>query len=81
MLVYLDSVICIYAVEGAPSFQARAKAKLANARAGIRDYWVVDINGRRLLVYRDPQSAHYATRRPRLNGYRGGKTPTGTAIG
>src|SRR5262249_206882 len=25
MLVYLDSVICIYAVEGAPSFQARAR--------------------------------------------------------
>src|SRR5437867_2690901 len=31
MLVYLDSVICIYAVEGAPSFQARAR--LATMRA------------------------------------------------
>src|SRR4051794_13873008 len=29
MLVYLDTVICIYAVEGAPSFQARARARLA----------------------------------------------------
>lgn len=29
MLIYLDSVICIYAVEGAPSFQARARARLA----------------------------------------------------
>jgi predicted nucleic acid-binding protein len=29
MLVYLDSVIAIYAVEGAPSFQARARARLA----------------------------------------------------
>lgn len=29
MMVYLDSVICIYAVEGAPSFQARARARLA----------------------------------------------------
>lgn len=28
-LVYLDSVLCIYAVEGAPSFQARARARLA----------------------------------------------------
>jgi uncharacterized protein len=28
MLVYLDSVICIYAVEGAPSFLARARARL-----------------------------------------------------
>ncbi|MBI2805316.1 MAG: PIN domain-containing protein [Planctomycetes bacterium] len=33
MLVYLDSVICIYAVEGAPSFQARARARLAKAVA------------------------------------------------
>jgi predicted nucleic acid-binding protein len=33
MLVYLDSVICIYAVEGAPSFQARARAQLAVMRA------------------------------------------------
>src|SRR5438045_8052134 len=33
MLIYLDSVICIYAVEGAPSFQARARARLAAMRA------------------------------------------------
>jgi predicted nucleic acid-binding protein len=33
MLVYLDSVICIYAVEGAPSFQARARSRLAMLRA------------------------------------------------
>jgi predicted nucleic acid-binding protein len=33
MLVYLDSVICIYAVEGAASFQARARARLATMRA------------------------------------------------
>ena len=31
-LVYLDTVICIYAVEGAPSFQARARARLAALR-------------------------------------------------
>jgi predicted nucleic acid-binding protein len=33
MLVYFDSVICIYAVEGAPSFQARARARLATMRS------------------------------------------------
>jgi predicted nucleic acid-binding protein len=33
MLVYLDSVICIYAVEGAPTFQARARARLAVMQA------------------------------------------------
>lgn len=33
MLVYLDGVICIYAVEGAPSFQARARTRLAAMKA------------------------------------------------
>lgn len=32
MLVYLDTVICIYAVEGAPAFQARARARLLTLR-------------------------------------------------
>jgi Uma2 family endonuclease len=35
--------------------------RLLYARAGIREYWVVDINGRRLLVYRGPQGGDYAT--------------------
>ncbi len=35
--------------------------RLIYAKAGIREYWVVDINGRRLLVYRDPQAGDYAT--------------------
>lgn len=29
MLVYLDTVICIYAVEGAPAFMAKSRARLA----------------------------------------------------
>ena len=29
MLIYLDSVVVIYAVEGAPALQARAKARLS----------------------------------------------------
>ena len=33
MLVYLDTVICIYSVEGAPAFQARARARLLALRA------------------------------------------------
>lgn len=35
--------------------------RLLYARAGIREYWVVDINGRRLLVYRDPGAGDYAS--------------------
>ncbi len=33
MLVYLDTVICVYAVEGAPPFQTRARTRLAAMRA------------------------------------------------
>jgi hypothetical protein len=35
MVVYLDSVICIYAVEGAPPLQARARARLAGMRVTV----------------------------------------------
>jgi Uma2 family endonuclease len=35
--------------------------RLLYAKASIREYWVVDINGRRLLVYRDPRTGNYAT--------------------
>jgi Uma2 family endonuclease len=34
--------------------------RLLYARAGIREYWVVDINARQLLVYRDPKAGDYA---------------------
>lgn len=34
--------------------------RLLYARAGIPEHWVVDVNGRRLLVYRDPRSGDYA---------------------
>jgi Uma2 family endonuclease len=34
--------------------------RLLYAAAGIGEYWVVDINGRRLLVYRAPRSGDYA---------------------
>ena len=34
--------------------------RLLYARAGIREYWVVDVNGRQLLVYRDPRAGDYA---------------------
>lgn len=35
--------------------------RLLYARANIREYWVVDVNGRRLLVFGDPQGGDYAT--------------------
>jgi Uma2 family endonuclease len=36
--------------------------RLLYATAGIREYWVADINGRQLLVYRDPESGDFAVR-------------------
>jgi Uma2 family endonuclease len=35
--------------------------RLLYAGASIPEYWVVDVNGRRLLVYRNPQAGDYAT--------------------
>lgn len=39
-------------------FDTKIKAALY-ARAGITEYWVLDINGRRLGVHRDPRSGEY----------------------
>lgn len=41
------------------SFDLRVKAALY-ARAGVIEYWVLDVSGRRLLVHRNPQAATYA---------------------
>jgi Uma2 family endonuclease len=42
------------------TFDLTAKAALY-ARAGIVEYWVLDVTGRRLIVHRDPQSGKYTT--------------------
>ncbi len=42
------------------AFDLTAKAALY-ARAGIVEYWVLDVTGRRLIVHRDPQPGKYAT--------------------
>lgn len=39
-------------------FDLTVKARLY-ARAGIQDYWVLDLNGRRLIVHREPSSGRY----------------------
>ena len=53
MLVYLDSVICIYAVEGAPSFQVRAKARLATMPK------ILDNGTFRVYVYANDDNPHH----------------------
>jgi Uma2 family endonuclease len=52
--------LIVEAADSSLDFDTNEK-RLIYARAGIREYWVVDINGRRLLVYRDPQAGEYAT--------------------
>ena len=47
--------------------------RLIYAKAGIREYWVIDVNGRRLLVYRDPQAGDYAV--PQVFGLADTVTP------
>jgi len=42
------------------NFDLTTKAALY-ARAGIAEYWVLDVTGRRLLVHRDPKSSEYAS--------------------
>jgi Uma2 family endonuclease len=41
------------------SFDLKVKAALY-ARAGVPEYWVLDVAGRRLLVHRNPQAGTYA---------------------
>jgi Uma2 family endonuclease len=40
------------------AFDLTVKAALY-ARAGISEYWVLDVTGRRLIVHREPQSGRY----------------------
>jgi len=42
------------------AFDLTVKAALY-ARAGIADYWVLDVPGRRLIVHRDPQGDRYSS--------------------
>ena len=41
------------------AFDLGPKARLY-ARAEIPEYWVFDVNGRRLIVHRDPQAGRYS---------------------
>jgi Uma2 family endonuclease len=53
--------LVIEVADSSLDFDTNAR-RLLYARAGIRDYWVVDVNGRKLLVYRNPANGDYASR-------------------
>jgi uncharacterized protein len=50
MLIYLDSVVVIYAVEGAPAFRARAIARLAAAKSAGDEIATSDLTRLECLV-------------------------------
>jgi Uma2 family endonuclease len=54
----LDLVVEI--ADSTLSFDLKTKADLY-ARAGIIEYWVLDIPNRRMIVHRDPKDGHYAS--------------------
>ncbi|MBW3558202.1 MAG: Uma2 family endonuclease [Proteobacteria bacterium] len=57
-----DVLLAVEQSDTTLSFDLNRKATLY-ARFGIRDYWVVDLERRRVHVHRDPTAAGYETRR------------------
>ena len=53
-----DLILVIEISDTTLAFDMGVKAALY-ARAGIEDYWVLDIQGRRMFVHRDPQDGRY----------------------
>ncbi len=55
-----DLLLVVEISDSSLAFDRTVKAALY-ARAGIVEYWIVDVAGRRLLVHRDPSQGRYAT--------------------
>lgn len=53
-----DVLLVVEVADTTLRYDTTTKAALY-ARAGIPDYWVVDVNGRRLLMHRSPQNGVY----------------------
>jgi Uma2 family endonuclease len=53
-----DVVLLVEIADTTLRFDLTVKARLY-ARAGIIEYWVLDLNARRLIVHRDPEAASY----------------------
>ena len=54
-----DLRLVVEAADTTLRFDLTTKARLY-ARAGIIEYWVLDVSGRRLIVHREPQFGKYA---------------------
>ena len=54
-----DLLLVVEIADTSLNFDLTVKAALY-ARAGVSEYWVLDVSGRRLLVHRNPRSGTYA---------------------
>jgi Uma2 family endonuclease len=55
-----DLHLVIEVADATLGFDLGTKARLY-ARAGIVEYWVLDVNGRRMIVHRDPGEGRYTS--------------------
>ncbi len=55
----VSAALVVEVADSSLRFDTEEKRRLY-AAAGIPDYWVVDVNARRLLVFRTPQGGDYA---------------------
>jgi Uma2 family endonuclease len=55
-----DLRLAIEVADSTLGFDLTTKADLY-ARAGIVEYWVLDVSGRRMIVHRDPQGGRYTS--------------------
>ncbi len=55
-----DLQLVVEVADSTLGFDLTTKAALY-ARAGIVEYWVLDVAGRRMIVHRDPQKGRYAS--------------------
>ncbi len=55
-----DLLLVVEVGDSTLGFDLKTKARLY-ARAGIQEYWVVDVAGRRMIVHRDPIEGLYSS--------------------
>jgi Uma2 family endonuclease len=55
-----DLLLVVEVGDSTLGFDLKTKARLY-ARAGLQEYWVVDVTGRRIIVHRDPTGGLYSS--------------------
>lgn len=57
-----ETAVLIVEISDSSSFHDRERKRSLYARSGIPDYWIVDVAGKQLEVYRNPGEGGYQTR-------------------